>query len=193
MNKKGTVNIIFIEHLNKLSLYTMITDKIKMAPNYAKEDADIYAYAEVDLKNLTPERVWRNLINISAWPRLDSRIVDIQFEDDAQTDPHLFDKAKFNFDLASGEKVRAVVIDEVHPKDDRTARLAIRATAFENGDEKYTFVMEFIVGVPDHKGDFMMATAVSVKDPSHPKDGDALRQELLDAMLRLGEYSRKHD
>lgn len=54
MNKKGTVNIIFIEHLNKLSLYTMITDKIKMAPNYAKEDADIYAYAEVDLKNLTP-------------------------------------------------------------------------------------------------------------------------------------------
>ena len=53
--------------------------------------------------------------------------------------------------------------------------------------------MEFIVGVPDHKGDFMMATAVSVKDPSHPKDGDALRQELLDAMLRLGEYSRKHD
>lgn len=74
MNKKGTVNIIFIEHLNKLSLYTMITDKIKMAPNYAKEDADIYAYAEVDLKNLTPERVWRNLINISAWPRLDSRL-----------------------------------------------------------------------------------------------------------------------
>ena len=170
----------------------MITDKIKFPPLYAKKDSDLYAYAEVDLKNLTPERVWRNLINISDWPRQDKRIVDIQFEDSSQTDPHLFDKAEFYFDLTTGERVRAVVIDEVHPKDDRVGRLAIKAIAFDGKEEKYKFVLEFIVGVPAHNGDFMMATAMSVMDPSHPKDGDALRQELLTAMINLGEYSRKH-
>ena len=171
----------------------MITDKIKFPPKYARQDTDMSAYAEIDTENLTPERVWRNLTNISDWPRQDRRIVDIQFEDSADNDPHLYLKAEFYYDLDDRTRVRAHVVCFDPPKDDRVGRLAYDGTVFDqDGKQVCTFVHEFIVGVPDHSGHFTFATAISVKDPRHPKSGDALRQELLQDMVKLTEYCRKH-
>ena len=67
----------------------MITSKIKFTPEYARDNDVFYADGGVEVENLTPELVWRNLTNVSIWPRLDKSIVDAGFEDVGQSDPHL--------------------------------------------------------------------------------------------------------
>lgn len=85
----------------------MIDDKIKFKPGFAKEDAAYDRFAEVESEGIAPERIWRNLQNISVWNRFNSAIVDIQPLDSADNDPHLFDKMQFYYDLKSGKRVAA--------------------------------------------------------------------------------------
>lgn len=172
----------------------MIKDKIKFAPDYAATDADCFASVGVTVKGLTPERIWRNLINFTEWPRFDKSIIDINFEDSAQIDPHLFDKAEFYYDTQSEKRVRCFVICETHPKDDRSGRLAYRGTAFDrDGKEIYTMVVEFLVGVPGKDGDFALDAAISIKGDKAPKDVGLIGSRLMGALADLAEYAKKHD
>ena len=126
----------------------MITDKIKFAPGFAKEDSKTFASAGVEAKGIEPARIWRNITNISVWPRFTDAITDILYEDSADNDPHLFDKAQFYFDTTTGDRVRCQVIYFVHPKEDRAARLAIQGTVFNpNGKQINEVVFEVMVGV----------------------------------------------
>ena len=113
----------------------MITDRIKFKPGFAKEDSKTFASGGVEVNGIDPDRLWRNLTNISAWPRYSEAIVDINFEDTGTNDPHLYDKAQFNYDLANGMHVVAQVIFFQHPKEDRPGRLAYQGTVF-NADGK---------------------------------------------------------
>lgn len=185
----------------------MIATKIKFTPEFAKSNADFYADASVDVLNtVTPENLWRNLINISIWPRLDSRIVDARFEDNFLSDPHLADKVQFILTFSTGEVVRANVIYCVGPKDDRTGKLAFEATAYPSANdprtaspqgketsELYSFVAEFVVGVPDTDGNFDFMGAVSDKT-AHPNDriSSKLSEELIADLEAMAEYSRRH-
>lgn len=172
----------------------MITDKIKFAPHYAKADSKTFGEAGVEVKGIAPERLWRNLTNISVWPRFDDRIVDIQYEDSADNDPHLFDKAEFNFMLSDGRKVVGSVIDFVHPKDDRVGRLAIKGTVFDGEKQINELVAEFMVGVPenDKTEKLDMGAALSFREEADNATtcnyGDS-----LEAFLRnLAAWSEKH-
>lgn len=170
----------------------MITDKIKFKPDYAKEDSKTFVSAGVEVEGIAPELIWRNLTNISAWSRLDSSIVDIQYLDSSDNDPHLFDKSQFNFDLANGTKIIAQVIEFTHPKDDRPGRLAYQGTIEKEGKVVNQMVAEYMVGVPDHKGILTVAAAMSCKEevPDAPVAdyGDKLQQ----ALRNLIEWSKKH-
>lgn len=171
----------------------MITDKIKFKPGFAKEDSKTYSSAGIEVKGLTPERIWRNLCNISIWTRLNPSIVDIQPFDSADTDPHLYDKMQFNYDLKCGKRVVAQVIFFQHPKDDRPGRLAYQGTVMEGDKEENEIVVEFMVGVPDHKGELTLAAAMSCREelPEAPVSDFGAE---LEAMLRnLAEWSVKHD
>lgn len=141
----------------------MITDKIKFKPGFAQEDAASYNFAEVEVDNVTPERIWRNLCNISVWNRFNSSIVDIQPLDSADNDPHLFDKMQFYYDLNCGKRVMAQVIFFQHPKDDRAGRLAYQGTVMDGDKEINSITVEYMIGVPDHKGRFTLQCAKSAK------------------------------
>ena len=171
----------------------MITSKIKFTPEYARDNDVFYADGGVEVENLTPELVWRNLTNVSIWPRLDKSIVDAGFEDVGQSDPHLYDKAQFYLDLAGEQKVRANVIYCVGPKDDRAGKLAYEATVFGNdGQELYTYVAEFVVGVPDKNGVFDVMAAISGKLKKNPSEPKNLGDELLVDLQYLADWSRRH-
>lgn len=171
----------------------MITDKIKFKLGYAKEDSKTFASAGVIEEGIMPDRIWRNLGNISIWPHLDKNIIDIQYEDSADNDPHLFDKAQFNFNMADGTKVVAQVICYTHPKDDRVGRMAIQGTLFVDGKPTNEMVSEFVVGVPDHKGRLDVEAALSFKeeqpDVTVVNYGDRLQMFLRN----LVEWSKKHN
>lgn len=172
----------------------MIKDKIKFTPDFAKENSKVYADAGVEVEGIEPERLWRNLTNISVWPKIDRRIVDIQFEDSAQTDPHLFDKTEFYYDMPSGHRVRCAVIYCVHPKDDRPGRLAYEGAVFdENGKQINELVAEFLVGVPDSHMRLDLACALSAREENAGAAEHNLGDELLEVMRRLADYARKHD
>lgn len=171
----------------------MITDKIKFKPGYAKADSKSYADAGVEVKGISAERIWRNLTNISVWPRMYKDIVDIQYEDSSDNDPHLFDKAQFNYDLDDGSKVVAQVIEFVAPKDDRVGRLAYQGTVMRDGKEVNSLVMEFMVGVASGSHELTVETAMSCKeeasDGADKNYGDMLEKGLAE----LVEWSKKHD
>ena len=109
----------------------MIIDKIKFKPGYAKDDSKTFASAGVEAEGLAPERIWRNMTNISNWNRYYPSITDIDFDNPSDTDPHIYDKAQFHFDLADGNKARCQVICFTHPKDDRVGRIAVQGTVFD--------------------------------------------------------------
>ena len=170
----------------------MITDKIRWDRKYTPNDADAFGEAELIVNDSTPQIVWRNLINMSDWPRFDKRIVDINFQDPSQIDPHLFDKAQFFYATSTGKTIRCNVIDFVHPKDDRSGRLAYEGTAFdENNKELFTLVAEFLVGVPDKKGDFQLAAGITIKGKVGDKTYSGLDSELMAALGNLAQRSKK--
>lgn len=170
----------------------MITDRIKFKPGYAKADSKSYADAGLVVRDVTPERLWRNLCNISVWTRLYPDMIDIQFEDSADNDPHLFDKAQFNYELNNGDKVIAQVIEFLPPKDDRVGRVAYQGTVMRGGKQVNEMVEEFMVGVPDSKGELTIAAAMS----AHEEAADALTDnygDKLEAALKAwAEWSVKH-
>lgn len=171
----------------------MITDKIKFKPGFAKEDSKTYSSAGVEVRGVAPDRLWRNLCNISIWNRLNPMIVDIQPLDSADTDPHLYDKMQFNYTLDCGKRVVAQVIFFQPPKDDRPGRLAYQGTVMDGDRELDEIVAEFMIGVPDHGGVLTADAAMSSRNeiPDAPvKDYGAC----LETMLRnLTEWSEKHD
>ena len=170
----------------------MITDKIRWDRKYTPDDADAFGEAQMMVKDTTPEIVWRNLINMSDWNRFDKRIVDINFQDPSQIDPHLFDKAQFYYNTSTGKEIRCTVIDFVHPKDDRSGRLAYEGTAFDSdGHQLFTLVAEFLVGVPDKKGEFQLAAGITIKGNVGNKTYDGLDSELLAALGNLAMRSKK--
>ena len=171
----------------------MITDKIKFNPGFAKEDSKTYASAGVEVKGLTPERIWRNLCNISVWTRLNPSIVDIQPLDSADTDPHLYDKMQFNYDLKSGRRVAAQVIFFQHPKDDRPGRLAYQGTLLDGDKEVNQIVVEFMVGVPDHKGELAVEAAMSAREEAPDAAQHNFGDELQATLRNLVAWSEKHD
>ena len=67
----------------------MIIDKIKFKPGYAKDDSKTFASAGVEAEGLAPERIWRNMTNISNWNRYYPSITDIDFDNPSDTDPHI--------------------------------------------------------------------------------------------------------
>lgn len=172
--------------------HTMITDKIKWDRKYEPTSADAFGEAQIYVADTTPEIVWRNLTNMSDWTRFDKRIVDINFEDSADNDPHLFDKAQFYYDTNSGKRIRCTVIDFVHPKDDRSGRLAYQGSAFdENGNALFTMVAEFLVGVPDKKGEFQLAAGVTIKGKVADGQYAGLDSELMAALGELASRSKQ--
>lgn len=172
----------------------MITDKIKPAPGYARADAPFYADAGLELEGVAPDALWVNLLNISTWPRMDSDIVDIQFEDPGRNDPHLVDKVQFYFDTSDGKRMRCEVICCTSPKDDRVGRLALRVAVFESETKQINdAVVEFIVGVPDRHGVLTIACSVSAKNEPADAATRNLGDELQAALRRLAKYSLKHD
>lgn len=173
----------------------MITDRIKFKPGFAKEDSKTFASGGVEVKGIEPDRLWRNLTNISAWPRYSEAIVDINFEDTGTNDPHLYDKAQFNYDLANGMHVVAQVIFFQHPKEDRPGRLAYQGTVF-NADGKCIneMVGEFLVGVPDGRREILeLCAAVSAKEEAPDADKRNFGDELLSFLDSLAAWSVKHD
>lgn len=173
----------------------MITDKIKFAPGFAKADSKTFASAGVEVKGIEPERIWRNVTNITNWPRFNNAIVDINYEDSADTDPHLYDKAQFYYDLANGNRVRCQVVCFTHPKDDRVGRLAIRGTVFDgDGKEINEKVTEVIVGVPD--SDKREILNVEVAESFKEEEADAAEKNHGDALKgmleKLIDWSIKH-
>lgn len=171
----------------------MITDKIKFKPGFAKEDSKTYASAGVEVKGLTPERIWRNLCNISIWTRLNPSIVDIQPLDSADTDPHLYDKMQFNYDLKCGKRVAAQVIFFQHPKDDRPGRLAYQGTVLDGDKEVNQIVVEFMVGVPDHKVELVVEAAMSAREEAPDAAQHNFGDELQATLRNLAAWSEKHD
>lgn len=171
----------------------MITDKIKFKPGFAKEDSKTYASAGVEVKGLPPERIWRNLCNISIWTRLNPSIVDIQPLDSADTDPHLYDKMQFNYDLKCGKHVAAQVIFFQHPKDDRPGRLAYQGTVLDGDKEVNQIVVEFMVGVPDHKGELAVEAAMSAREEAPDAAEHNFGDELQATLRNLVAQSEKHD
>ena len=171
----------------------MITDKIKFKPGFAQEDAASYNFAEVEVDNVTPERIWRNLCNISVWNRFNSSIVDIQPLDSADNDPHHFDKMQFYYDLNCGKRVMAQVIFFQHPKDDRAGRLAYQGTVMDGDKEINSITVEYMIGVPDHKGRFTLQCAKSAKSeiPESAKKDCACSLE--NTLANLVKWSEKHD
>lgn len=170
----------------------MITDKIKFKPGYAKADSKTFASAGVEVEGLDPQIIWRNLTNISAWPRLSEDIVDIQYEDSADNDPHLFDKAQFNYTLTSGKRIVAQVIEFSHPKDDRPGRLAYQGTVFDGDHRVNEMVAEFMVGVPNHKGILTVEAASSAKEESAEATDRNYGDELKSFLVNLADWSKKH-
>lgn len=174
----------------------MITDKIKFPPHYAKADSKTFASAGVESKGLSPERIWRNLANISVWSRLYPDIVDINFEDSSDNDPHLFDKAQFYMDMANGNKIRCQVIEYTMPKDDRVGRLAFHGTVY-NHDGKVINEMtaEAIVGVPDNEKrmDLVVEGALSFKEETADAPSNDRGAKLEIALRELVKWSEKHD
>lgn len=175
----------------------MITDKIKFKPGYAKADSKTFASAGVEVKGLTPERIWRNLTNISIWPRFNNDIVDINFINPSDIDPHLYDKAQFYYDLENGNRVNCQVICFTHPKDDSVARLAIQGTVFDpEGKQINEKVSEVIIGVPTTENtrheEFVVEAAMSYKeevaDAAEKNYGDILK----DMLTKLVDWSEKH-
>lgn len=173
----------------------MITDKIKFAPGFAKADSKTFASAGVESKGLEPDRIWRNITNISNWPRFNHNIVDINFEDSADNDPHLFDKAQFYYDLASGDRVRCQVIFFEHPKDDRAGRIAIQGTIFNaDGKQINEKITEIMVGVPDNKTREILRVEAAESFKEEVTDAATHNYGYeLQAMLRnVVEWSEKH-
>lgn len=170
----------------------MITDRIKFKPGYAKADSKSYADAGLVVKDVTPERLWRNLCNISIWPRLYPDMVDIQFLDSADNDPHLFDKAQFNYQLANGDTVAAQVIEFLPPKADRVGRLAYQGTVSRDGKQVNQMVEEFMVGVPDTKGELTIAAAMSALDEAADALTDNYGDKLEAALRAWAEWSVDH-
>lgn len=164
----------------------MITDRIKWDRRYTTEVADRFSEAQIEVEGTDREKLFRTLTNIADETRVDKTVVDIQFEDDSLNDPHLFDKAQFYYDTTLGERIRCHVICFEPPKDDRSGRLAFEGTAFDkDGNELYTLVYEFLVGVPDHKGKYLFAGAVTVKDGKPAVSLDDYSRNLLDTLQKL--------
>lgn len=173
----------------------MIIDKIKFKPGYAKEDSRTFASAGVEAEDLAPERIWRNMTNISNWNRYYPSITDIDFENPSDIDPHIYDKAQFYFRLDDGDKVRCQVICFTHPKDDRVGRIAVQGTVFgSDGRQTNGMVLELMVGVPDAKkhGCLTVAAAVSFKQEIENAPKNIIGDKLLEALGRLVEWSKKH-
>lgn len=170
----------------------MITDKIKFKPGYAKEDSKTFASAGVMEEGITPERIWRNLDNISVWPRFCDSIVDIQYLDSSDNDPHLFDKAQFNYTMADGIRVDAQVICFTHPKDDRVGRMAYQGTLSKDGKPINEMVAEFIVGVPDHSGKLDVEAALSFKEEQKNAAEVNYGDKLQEFLRNLVDWSKKH-
>lgn len=174
----------------------MITDKIKFAPGFAKEDSKTFASAGVEAKGIEPARIWRNLTNISVWPRFTDAITDIQFEDSADNDPHLFDKAQFYFDTTTGDRVRCQVIYFVHPKEDRAGRVAIQGTVFNpNGKQINEVVFEVMVGVPESEKTNKLDVEAAMSFKEEVPDAPSVNYgDMLESALRaLVTWSEKHD
>lgn len=171
----------------------MIDDKIKFKPGFAKEDAAYYRFAEVESEGIAPERIWRNLQNISVWNRFNSAIVDIQPLDSADNDPHLFDKMQFNYDLKSGKRVAAQVIFFQPPKDDRPGRLAYQGTILDADKEVNEITVEFVIGVPGHKGRLTVQAAISAKKDIPASDSEDFGSDLEAMLGNLVKWSERHD
>lgn len=170
----------------------MITDTIKFKPNFAKKDSLTYTAATIDVDGVSPVRLWRNLCNIAIWPRINSNIVDIQPLDPGDSDPHLFDKMQFNYDMASGEHVAAQVIYYLPPKDDRAGRLAYQATILRNGKEVNQMIVEVLVGVPDHKGKYTLDMAISLRDDENMITEINSPSTMQTVLTNLVAWSQKH-
>ncbi len=170
----------------------MITDKIKFKPGFAREDAPTYSYAEVEAKGLTAASLWRNLCNISVWPRLNPTIVDIQPLDTSDNDPHLFDKMQFYYDLADGKRVMAQVIFYRSPKDDRPGRLAYQGTILDGDKEIDRIVMEFVVGVPDTDSAVAVQAALSATGATPSAPVRALGDTLAPTLTHLIHWAERH-
>lgn len=174
----------------------MIIDKIKFKPGYAKEDSKTFASAGVEAEGLAPERIWRNMTNISNWNRYYPSITDIDFDNPSETDPHIYDKAQFHFDLADGNKARCQVICFTHPKDDRVGRIAVQGTVFDpDGKRINEMVLELMVGVPDGKKcqRLTVAAAVSCKEEIGNAPNNIIGDKLLEALNSLVDWSKKHN
>ena len=174
----------------------MITDKIKFAPGFAKADSKTYASAGAEVEGLDPQRIWRNLTNITTWPRFNGRIVDINYEDSADNDPHLFDKAQFYYDLEGGGRVRCQVVCFTPPKEDRTGRLAIRGTVFDaDGKQVNEKMTEVTVGVPDgsRRERLTVEAAMSWKEEVADAPQHNYGDELRGMLGRFIEWCEKHD
>ena len=171
----------------------MITEKIKFSPEFVKQDAASYCFAEVETENLTPARIWRNLCNISVWNRFNPDVVDIQPLDPGDNDPHLFDKMQFNYDLASGQHVAAQVIFCQSPKDDRPGRLAYQGTVVADNKDVNEFIVEVIVGVPDHTSHVTVQAAMSAKNDITYADKNLYTDALQTFLYNLAKWSERHD
>lgn len=170
----------------------MITDKIKFKPNFAKTDSLTYTAAAVEVRYVSPERLWRNLCNIAIWSRINPKIVDIQPLDPGDSDPHLFDKMQFNYDMSSGENMVAQVIYYLPPKDDRVGRLSYQATILINGKEVNQMVVELLVGVPDHNGEFSLDCAISFSNDEYKIQDYNVPETIKTVLNNLVAWSQKH-
>lgn len=171
----------------------MITDKIKFKPGFAKEDAAFYCHAEAEADGLSPERIWRNLCNISVWKRINPSIEDIQPLDPSDNDPHLFDKMQFYYYLKSGKRVVAQVIFFRSPKDDRPGRLACQGTVMDGDKELNSITAEFLIGVAESGGRVEIQAAMSAKEEVPAAAKKDCTESLKAMVVNLSKWSERHD
>ena len=172
---------------------TMIKDRIKFQPVYASIEANGYAGATVESENILPERIWRNLCNISIWDRLCPEIETVEAIDPSGNDPHLFDKMQFKYRLVSGKSVVAQVVLFQPPKDDRPGRLAYQATLMNDDKEINEMSVEFLVGVPDHRGLLNVDGAVSFLYKVPDEVIGQISENLTATLKNVVKWSEKHD
>lgn len=171
----------------------MIKDRIKFQPVYASREANGYAEATVESESISPERIWRNLCNISIWDRLSPEIEAIEPLDPSDNDPHLYDKMQFKYRLVSGKSVVAQVVLFQPPKDDRPGRLAYQATLMNDDKEINEMSVEFLVGVPDHRGSLNVDGAVSFLYKVPDEIIGQISDNLTATLKNVVKWSERHD
>lgn len=79
------------------------------------------------------------------------------------------------------------------PKYDRPGRLAYQGTILDADKEVNEITVEFVIGVPDHKGRLTVQAAISAKKDIPASDCEDFGSDLEVMLGNLVKWSERHD